>query len=371
MKTKSIQVTTPTRIDLAGGTLDIAPLASILQEKKNLWKQGVQTINATIDLKAKVDLEIEINEVKQNSREEWENFPKNLKVFFIDRVSNYESGWMEFSQLLETSYEKYKLQCGVVKALFKLLYAHGLTSVKIVTDAQAPKGSGLGGSSSLVVALLAAFDHLLGFKWKLNELCEIAQRIEAGILGNLAGNQDHIAAANGGVLCVNHDCMGSNIVRLETNGEDLISKIVLAHTNQSHFSAFNNWCILEKFLTAEKESMQTAEKIAHIAAKMLEPLRKNDFQEVGRLMTEEWNLRRVWAEGISTPKIDELFAASIQAGSLGAKVCGAGGGGVLIALCKDIQSKKRVGEALQNAGGLLIPANFSAAGIRINSYEAF
>jgi D-glycero-alpha-D-manno-heptose-7-phosphate kinase len=348
----------PTRIDLAGGTLDIAPVANILQDKMGFWKSSVKTVNAAINLKATAAVEIELCGNTPSTSSEGEMF-----VSCREMVSGSALQKTNLNLLRAEDLSVFTLHLGVTKALYSILKQKKVFSVHLETNAMAPRGSGLGGSSSVVVCLLQAFNHALQLHWSLEQVCEIAKNIEAGILGSLAGNQDHMAAAHGGVLCVEHSVWGSRVCKLPTNGQTLLEKCVLAYSNQQHFSAFNNWCVLEKFLTSNLETYEKFKQIALIAERIIEPLKDNNFIEVGRLMSEEWKIRRTLAEGITTPKLNEMYEAAMNAGAVGGKVCGAGGGGVLIAMCNDVYTKNKVQEEVQKVGGTILDAGFSAQGV--------
>ncbi|NBW83352.1 hypothetical protein EBR21_16510, partial [bacterium] len=221
----------------------------------------------------------------------------------------------------------------------------------IETNAQAPRGSGLGGSSSLVIALLAAFEKLLGRSVEGTELCRTAQTLEAGILGNLAGNQDHFAAFFGGLQSVKHTAFGSSTTQIASDLETLSRHLVLAHSGQQHFSAFNNWLVLEKVLTGDVAVLERCAGIAKIVPDMKAELQKKNWKAVARLLSAEWDIRRTLAPGIVTPMLESLYAAALRAGASGGKVCGAGGGGVLVMMVDDPSQKTTVENALRAAGG--------------------
>lgn len=347
-KTLKCSVTTPTRIDLAGGTLDIWPLAAILQEKYELWNEPVRTVNVAIDLLARADVTL-----KPSANLQWQ---------FVDADAKQHADGTLLDSKQATPFPLHR---SVARFFADKLVRAGLGDVNITTQAQAPRGSGLGGSSSLMIAMLAALDHLLERDATKINMCRQARHLEAGVLGNLAGNQDHFAAAFGGVQAVTHGAEGSESEPIDCNGNELMDHLVLAFSGQQHFSAFNNWQVLEKVLTGNDAILTRCAGIARIALDLPEVLRKNNWREMARMMSDEWELRRGLDAGISTTVLDAMLVASRKAGSVGGKVCGAGGGGVLVTVLPDPGARAKVSQAIESAGGLILNPKFAAHGIQI------
>ena len=343
----------PTRVDLAGGTLDMWPLASILQEKHDLWRSPVVTVNTALSLHASCNLKISPSKETQ-----WK---------FRDSTDSRSHD----SNSLDNG-AQFPLHRGVCRTFARALAKHPTPlCVELSTNAMAPKGSGLGGSSSVVVAILGAFKLALEHfgltvpKGNLDRpsICELGKNIEAGVLGGLAGNQDHFGAAFGGVQAVQHDWFGSRTQVLQTNGTELMSHVVLAHSGVQHFSIFNNWLVLEKVLTGDKEILSKLADIAAIARELCAPLEKNNWAESARILTKEWEIRRTLAPGISTPELDALYDAAMKSGAMGAKVCGAGGGGVLVAMAKTPDHRAQLAKSLSAVGGQILEAEHDSIGL--------
>jgi D-glycero-alpha-D-manno-heptose-7-phosphate kinase len=327
-------VQAPTRIDLAGGTLDIWPLAAILQEKFELWNAPVETVNMAIELRAEAKVTLRPS--------------KDFRWHFNDKSLGRSA---DGTSLQQNDAGDFVLHRAVTRLYKKMLAERGLTDVTIETNAQAPRGSGLGGSSSLVIALLAAFERLLGRTVDGNELCRTAQTLEAGILGNLAGNQDHFAAFFGGLQAVQHTAFGTTTSQIDSDPQTLARHLVLAHSGQQHFSAFNNWLVLEKVLTSDTAVLERCAGIAKIVPDMKRELQNKNWKNVARLLSAEWDIRRTLAQGIITPVLESLYTTALRAGASGGKVCGAGGGGVLVMMVDDPLQKPAVEAALRAAGG--------------------
>lgn len=330
----SCTVQAPTRIDLAGGTLDIWPLAAILQEKFELWNAPVETVNMAVELRAEAKVTLK--------------HAKEFSWSFNDKSLGRSA---EGSSLHQNDAGDFVLHRAVTRLYKNQLTERGLANVSIETNAQAPRGSGLGGSSSLVIALLTAFEKLLGRTVDGNELCRTAQTLEAGILGNLAGNQDHFAAYFGGLQAVQHTSFGTTTTQIDSDPQTLARHLILAHSGQQHFSAFNNWLVLEKVLTNDAAVLERCAGIAKIVPDMKRELQNKNWKKVARLLSAEWDIRRTLAAGIVTPVLEALYTTAIKAGASGGKVCGAGGGGVLVMMVDDPLQKPAVEAALRAAGG--------------------
>ena len=378
--TLTCTVKAPTRIDLAGGTLDIWPLVPILQEKKDLWYKPISTVNMAIGLSATATVTLKGTELRNPNNRDNENNPitkdnannrdtegnqhdLNINWVFEDlTITGGEKAKASGRSLSGNYGEYFPLSRGIARHYLPSLKKAGVNEIQITTNAQAPKGSGLGGSSSVVVAILTALEHLLGFTTPKATLCEIAKNIEAGILGGLAGNQDHFAAAIGGVQAVRHGVFGSTSQVIKCNGNELMDHIVLAHSRQQHFSAFSNWLILEKVLTGDAEILQKFSDIAAISDEIIPYLQESQWNKLANAISREWQIRRTLAAGVTTEILDGLYKEAINAGAMGGKVCGAGGGGVLVMFLPEPAARAKVAQAITQAGGEVLCTQFSETG---------
>ncbi len=342
----SCTVHAPTRIDLAGGTLDIWPLAPILQEKFELWNAPIETVNLAIELRAEARVTL-----NPGSTFSWEFNDKSLGRTAVG------------SDLSQNQADDFVLHRAVARLFRQKSLDAGFGHITIETNAKAPRGSGLGGSSALVVALIAAFNKLLELNFSEAELCKTAQNLEAGILGNLAGNQDHFAACYGGLQSVHHNAFGSESHPIKSNLEALAARLIIAHSGQQHFSAFNNWLVLEKALTLDAAVLERCAAIAKIVPQLKAQLESQNWEGVARLLSAEWEIRRTLAPGIVTPMLESLYETAVKAGASGGKVCGAGGGGVLVMMVNDPAQKPTIEAALAKAGGQVLECKPAHQGI--------
>jgi galactokinase/mevalonate kinase-like predicted kinase len=159
---------------------------------------------------------------------------------------------------------------------------------------------------------------------------------------------------------------GVRRVAIPVDLDDFNRRIVLCYTGAPPNSGINNWEVAKAYIDGERKIQRNFEHIASIASSMRVAVKKGDWTEAGRLLREEWSHRRKNAPGISTPVIDRLIALARRAGSLGAKVCGAGGGGCVFFLVER-GAQATVSRAVANAGGVILPVQVAARGVTIRT----
>src|SRR5207237_6381311 len=146
--------------------------------------------------------------------------------------------------------------------------------------------------------------------------------------------------------------------------EEVYSRFVLAYTGAPRQSGINNWEVFKAHINGDKRVFRNFERIAEIARAMHRALFHADWDQVARLLREEWKLRRTNAPGITTPLIDKLIAVAGKNGGRAAKVCGAGGGGCVIFLVEK-GSASRVATAIGDAGARVLPLQVARDGLRL------
>jgi len=327
-----ISAKAPCRVDIAGGTIDIWPLY--------LFHASPVTVNFAVDRYASCVLE-----TRTDSR--------------ITLRSRDLKGEEEFASLAELrAAKRYKLPL----AAYMLRYFAPSTGLDVVTDSEAPAGAGISGSSTLIIALAAALNKLTGAGHKLEKLREIAQNIEAQIIRVPTGCQDYYPAMYGGVSAIELTEAGIARQPVAVDLEDLNARLVLAYTGVPRNSGINNWEVMKAHLDGDRAVHRNFDRIAEIARAMRRALEKPDWNEVARLLRQEWANRKRNAPGITTPLIDRLVEVTRRAGAVGAKVCGAGGGGCVFFLVER-GAKPRVSEAIQKAGATVLPVRVAPRGV--------
>lgn len=172
-------------------------------------------------------------------------------------------------------------------------------------------------------------------------------------MGLPTGIQDHYPGLLGGALELTYPPGGHRVAPLATDLEALGDSLTVAYSGQSHFSAGANWQIVRRRLEAEPETTELLGGIGRVARELSGALAGGDLPVVGRLLSEEWSQRRRLADGISTPRLEELLTAGLTAGAWGGKACGAGGGGSL-ALLAPPKARPAVVSALESLGAEVI-----------------
>ena len=321
----------PTRIDLAGGTIDIWPLY--------LFHEGASTLNAAISLRAHVRIE-----PRTDGRIE-------LVSVDTDRHSVAQH-WTELSASNELS-------------LLELLARHyQMENATLTTRGESPAGAGIAGSSALTIAACGALARFTDASFKAEDLLQIAMNVECQTIKVPTGVQDYRPALYGGVAAIELNVDGIRRVELDVDPRELERRIVLAYTGAPRNSGTNNWEITKRHLDGDREIFDCFERIRDTAAAMRDALRKEDWDEVGYQMTKEWENRKRLAPGVTTSSIDDLIERAEAAGATAAKVCGAGGGGCLFCYGPPT-ARAAIAEALGRGGARLLDYRIETEGLRL------
>ncbi|HEX2254269.1 MAG TPA: hypothetical protein VHQ65_13440 [Thermoanaerobaculia bacterium] len=317
------------RVDFAGGTLDIWPLGLLHRDSR--------TVNVAIDLPVEATLS-----------------PRAAGYRVVQGESSVEAPDLaQLARRRETA----------LPATF--LAALEVPPVDLRLASASPVGGGLGGSSALGVALLAAGEALLGREpSSAVERAAVARDLEARLMSLPTGTQDHFPALLGGALDIRQRPGGVEPWPLAVDVEALAASLVVVYTGRSHFSAGNNWQIVRRRLDGDPEVTRLLTGIAEVAAEAVAALPAGDLPRLGELMSREWALRRRLAAEVDAPAIRELLAASEALGAWGGKACGAGGGGSVALLCPP-ERRAALVEGLGAAGWRVLAARPTAEPLRV------
>ena len=195
-------------------------------------------------------------------------------------------------------------------------------------------------------------------------LREIAQNVEARIIRVPTGCQDYYPALYGGVNAIALTEAGILRQPLPVDPEELNERFVLAYTGEPRNSGINNWDVMKAHIDGDPRVFRNFEQIARVAHEMRAALAAGDWDGVARLLREEWANRRENAPGITTPLIDRLVAVTRPAGAVGAKVCGAGGGGCVVFLVER-GAKGSVSAAIEREGATVMPVQVAPRGVEV------
>jgi D-glycero-alpha-D-manno-heptose-7-phosphate kinase len=325
-----ISASAPTRIDLAGGTIDIWPLY--------LFHPGAQTLNVAISLRAHAWIEPRPDDRIELVSED------------TDRIINLSASQLRDDETLP-----------LLGHLVDRFGAHGLT---LTTKSESPAGAGIAGSSALNVAVCGALARLVKSDLEPEALLQIAQDVEAQVIRVPTGIQDYRPAMYGGAAAIELHAGGSRRVPLSIDPTELEERLVLCYTGEPRNSGTNNWEITKRHIDGDRHIFDCFERIRDTATAMREALARGDWAATASCLAEEWANRKRLAPGVTTAAIDGLIAKALDAGAQAAKVCGAGGGGCLFCLTPP-EKREAVREALAEGGASVLPFKVEPEGLRV------
>ena len=324
-----VSASVPTRIDLAGGTLDVYPLY--------LFEDGGLTVNAAVNVYAHVTVE-----ERPDARVHIRSADIGTEEAFASLAEMPTGGELD---LVKRALRFYRPRQGL----------------NVDLRSEAPRGSGLGASSALLMALSSALNEIENLGLGKDRLIDLGANIEAQVIGIPTGKQDYFPPLFGGVCSIWFDVDGHRLERLD-EGNDLIDRLnerlILTFTNISRFSGVTNWAMLKRYIEREGNTVSHLRRIKEVAIACRRSLTVGDLDEFARLLAVEWKNRKALAEGVTTPEIDDMIAAAEAACGRASKLCGAGGGGCMITYAepKDVPA---VREALVDAGATLVSTSAS------------
>ncbi len=324
-----LSASAPTRIDLAGGTIDIWPLY--------LFHPDAQTLTVAISLRAHVHLAS-----RDDGRVVIRSIDTNRTVDAPNSAAL--AGDSELSLL---------------GRLLHFFRADGLT---VTTRCESPAGAGIAGSSALNIAVCGAMNRWQRRGLDDEALLEVARNVEAQAIGVPTGVQDYRPALYGGISAVELGADGVRRVALDVDAAELQRRIVLAYTGAPRESGTNNWEMTKRHIDGNREVFECFERIRDTAVAMREALAREDWVEVGRQIGVEWDNRKRLAPGVTTPFIDALIARAARAGAQSAKVCGAGGGGCLFCYGEP-EVAPSVADALAAGGAAVLDFSIETEGL--------
>ena len=288
----------PTRIDLAGGTLDLWPIYAILGK--------TYTINFAIDLYTHVNLE-------------------KRSDLYINLNLSHLHYQKTFSSLKDVLMSPDK-EIGLIKEVLK--YFNPGFGFELNVTTMSPIGAGLGGSSSLLMGLLGVFNQVLRKQQSFLSQANLAHNIEAHFLKQPTGTQDYfIPLLKTGTVVISYGLNGISWEHLKTPSI-IRDKCVLVYTGRYHNSGWNNWKVLKDFIDGDKKTIKALEKIAQVSEEMHHRFLNQDLDNVKELFDEEFSARMSLTEAFSSPEIKELRACIPTSSAI--KICGAGGGGCVM-----------------------------------------
>lgn len=332
----TIRSRSPLRISFGGGGTDVSPYRD---------ERGGAVLSATIDRYAYATVE------PGGDRISVQSLDYDVSVAYaLDEEFVYD-GQLD---LAKAAIDRFRTEYGLT----------GGVSVRLHNDA--PPGSGLGSSSAICVALVGALAAHARVGLDPYQLAELAYRIEREDAGIRGGRQDQYATAFGGFNFIEfeHGTTVVNPLRLrdETRYE-LEYGLVFAYVGGQHFSSRIIEGQVGNYERGETSAVEAMDRIKELAYEMKRALLLGDIAGLGALLDDGWQAKKRMADGITNARIDEVYAAARDAGALGGKISGAGGGGFMFFVV-DPARRFAVQERLRGLGAEPVNFTFVQEGMR-------
>ena len=226
-----------------------------------------------------------------------------------------------------------------------------------------PVGSGLGGSSAVTTAIVAAFNELRLDRWTTYELAEVCFQAERLCFGVAGGWQDQYATAFGGFNLIEFDGTRNLVhpIRLEESiVNELEECLILCDTQMPHESGAIHRAQRLDFDAGQKAT--ALKDVVNLCRKMHRHLIRGELAEFGRSLHAGWQLKRGLTASVSNGRVDEIYSEAMTAGALGGKLLGAGGGGFFLFFVQP-RFRKEVTESLKHAGCRISAFRFEPQGV--------
>ena len=327
----------PLRLGLAGGGSDVSPYSDMY---------GGLVLNATINLYAYCTIE-ETDDGRISVRSYDDD--RELEYPVADKLPTDDG-----APLVKGVYNRVVRDFGPIGKPFR-----------ITTWNDAPAGSGLGTSSTMVVCILKAFVEWLSLPLGDYEIARLAYEIERIDLGLSGGKQDQYAAAFGGFNFIEFlpdDRVIVNPLKVKRwITDELESSLLLYFTGRSRSSARIIDEQRRNASSGSKTPIEALHLIKQSAVDMKAAILKGDMTEFGRIIAEGWEEKKKLAAGVNTPVIQQAFDVALAAGARAGKVSGAGGGGFIMFVVEPTL-RKRVERTLRRLDGYIMPFLFTDGG---------
>jgi len=329
--TEYIRSKAPLRIGLAGGGTDVDPYAS---------ERGGYVFNTTINKYAYCTLT-----------------PVNSKEITVE--SHY---YGRYKASLKNGPLKLDGNMDLIKAVSNYFELdHGF---RMLIHSDVPAGSGLGGSSTMMVAMISAIANWIERDMTKDEIATLSYHLEREVIGLKGGRQDQYAASYGGFNYVKIDKSGVSVEPVQIEDKivsELQCRSVLCYTKISRDSAD----IISTQIESSKKgsNIEALDRSKDLALNIGEALKQGDIERSGKLLDEAWVYKKQFSNNISNKHIDKLYNVAKNSGAIGGKVSGAGGGGFMYFICR-YDKKPQVAEALKKAGAEITDFMFDPEGVR-------
>ena len=233
---------------------------------------------------------------------------------------------------------------------------------KLFLQSEAPPGSGLGGSSTVIVSIIAAMCEWLGEKMTGLEMAQLAYKLEREEIGLKGGKQDQYAAVFGGFNLMKFNANGVDVNRVRVS-EDAVNELqycsLLCYTGTPRESAKIIESQVDSFKSGQNE--EALDESKKLAFEMTREFERGTINAVGELLDLSWSYKKQFSSKISNPMIDAMYQTAIANGAYGGKVSGAGGGGFMYFIC-EYDKKHQVAKELIKWGARVTDFMFEPNG---------
>src|SRR5215213_843973 len=323
-----IEATAPTRVDLAGGTIDIWPLY--------LFHPGATTVNFAVSLNATCRIEPRADDqIILESRDRGVSFETSLPA--VEDLAREER----------------------LELISKLVhFFRPETGFHLVAESKAPAGAG-----ALAIACIGALKRLGGDRYPPSKFIVVGANVESTVIRVPAGFRDYYGAFYGGVNSVHFNPDGIRRETISVEPVELERRVVVCYTGEPRLSGVNNWEMFKRHIDGDAEVFDIFEKIRDAAREVRAALTAGDWARVAEVMRAAYPNRKRLAPNITTPHMEELVETALSNGAVAAKVCGAGGGGCIAFLC-DEGARESVESALAaHEGAEVLKWSFARDGL--------
>ncbi len=328
----------PLRLGLAGGGTDVAPYSDLY---------GGAILNASISMYAYATIQ-----------------PRKDKKIILNSLDKKQRWEYSSTKFLEID-NQFDLAKGIYNRIVKD-YTKKPLAFELTTFVDAPPGSGLGTSSTLVVAILGAFAEWLGLPLGEYDLAHLAYKIERVDLNMAGGKQDQYAATFGGVNFMEFskdDKVIVNPLRIRSKYlNELAYNLVLYNTKTSRLSSKIIENQSKNIIQKNEVSIEATHKLKQQAIMMKEAILKGELNKIGEILNFGWQNKKLMAKQITNKLIDDIYDSAIKNGASGGKISGAGGGGFIIFYCPN-NTRIQVIEGLKKFGGDPQRYEFTTSGL--------
>lgn len=328
----------PLRLGLAGGGTDVSPYCD---------EFGGVVLNATIDLYAYCTI-----------------MPTDdgmISFYASDRNEYFETQACDFIPI-EGELQLHK---GVYNRIIKNYKDREKLSFRLTTYSDAPAGSGLGSSSTMVVAMVKAYMEWLNLPLGEYDMASLAYEIERRDIGLSGGKQDQYAATFGGFNFIEffeNDRVIVNPLRIKNwIKNELESSLILYYTGTSRDSAKIIDDQIKNTRQKKEASIQGMHELKELAYAMKECILKADFEGFAGCLRNGWESKKKTSSVISNPEIEEIYQLVMAHGGKAAKISGAGGGGFMMIIC-DPAKRYVLENILKSTNGSVIRSSFTEKG---------